>query len=80
MNTDLTVFKDSIGSILKFRTYHREKDFISEEGFQARLLEVQPNYLIVEQTLTRSEEVIVQKRKLVKGRFAIDTDEAQLLH
>lgn len=85
MNIDLTIFKNSIGRILKFRTYSKGNDFVFEEDFHARLLEVDPDYLIVEQTLTKSndafeEELTVQKRKLLKGKFAIDTGEIQLSH
>jgi hypothetical protein len=75
MLSDLTVFKDSIGKLFKFRTYHREKDAILEEDFNAKLLEVQPDYFIVEEALVESEEIIVRKRKLVKGKFTIDTVE-----
>jgi hypothetical protein len=85
MNIDLTIFRNSIGRILKFRTYSKGDDFVFEEDFHARLLEVASDYLIVEQTFTRSndefEEVMtVQKRKLLKGKFAIDTGEIQLSH
>lgn len=85
MNIDLTIFKNSIGRILKFRTYSRGHDFVFEEDFHARLLEVDPDYLIVEQTFTQSndeleEKLVVQKRRLLKGKFAIDTGEIQLSH
>ena len=79
MKNDLTIFKISIGKVLKFQTYQKEKDGIHEEDFHARLLEVHPDYLVVEQTLVQSEEVVVQKRKLVKGKFTIDTSEVQIV-
>jgi len=85
MNIDLTIFANSIGRVLKFRTYYKEKDFFFEEAFHAKLLSVDPNYLIVEQIYIQSndefeEKVSIQKRKLVKGKFAIDTGEMQLSH
>lgn len=85
MNIDLTIFKKSIGRKLKFRTYYKSNDSIFEEGFHAKLLDVAVDYLLVEQIFIRSneqfeEEIQVQKRKLLKGKFTIDTGEIQLSH
>jgi hypothetical protein len=85
MNIDLNIFRNSIGRKLKFCTHYKENDLVFDEDFHAKLLAVDKDYIIVEQTFVRSneafeEQLMIQKRKLLRGMFTIDTGEVKLSH
>lgn len=79
MNIDFEFLKKSINKNLKFKkTYFlNNNSFI--DVFYAILKEVGDDYIIVEQFYVKSddnfnEEIVSQKRKLVKKSFEIDKE------